>query len=51
MDRQDIWALNTTIESFGICARGLASAIQLLVHPSAVTQAELMDLYRQLTEF
>lgn len=25
MDRQEIWTLPTTMEAFGICARGLAS--------------------------
>lgn len=48
MDRQDLWALPTTMESLGICVRGLADAVELLIHPSAMTPAEVMDLYRQL---
>lgn len=51
MDRQDLWALPTSMESFGICVRGLALAAQLLLHPSAVKPAELMDLFRKLGEF
>lgn len=51
MNRQEIWELPTTMESFGICARGLDSSVQLLAHPSAVTPAELMDLCRQIAKF
>lgn len=51
MDRQHIWALPTTMEAFRICVRGFASAMHLLVHPSAVTPAELMDLFREIAEF
>lgn len=51
LGRQDIWALPMTTEVFGICVRGLASAVQLLVHPLTVMPAEFMDLFRQLSEF
>lgn len=51
MERQDLWALPTSMESFVICVSGLASAAKLLVHPSTTTPAELMDLFRQLGEF
>lgn len=51
MDRQDIWDLSTTMEAFGICARGLDLAVQLLVHPSEVTSEESMDLFRHFAEF
>lgn len=47
-DRQDVWALPTSMESLGICVRGLAHAIELLVHPSAITAAEVTDLFRKL---
>lgn len=30
---------------------GLASAMQLMVYPSAIKHAKLMDLFRQLAEF
>lgn len=39
------------MEAFGICVKGLASAMKLLVNPSEITAAELMDLFRQLAEF
>lgn len=51
MNRQDIWALPTSMESFGICVGGLASSVHLLVHPSAITPADLMDLFGQNGEF
>lgn len=50
MDRQDVWALPTSMESFEICVRGLASATELLVHPSELKKAEIMDLFRHLAE-
>lgn len=39
------------MEEFRICVRGISFTIQLLVHPSAITKAELMDLFRKLAEF
>lgn len=33
------------MENFGIAALGLASAIDLLVHPSIITKGEVMDLF------
>lgn len=51
MVRQDLWALPTTMEAFIICVRGLEYAVELLVHPLAVTKAELMDIFRHLGEF
>lgn len=39
------------MESFDICVRGLTSATQLLVHPSVINPAELMDLFHKLAEF
>lgn len=51
MDRQEVWALPTTMESFGICIRGLADAVELLINPSPVTAAELMDLFRKLFSY
>lgn len=38
--------LHKSMEAFGICARGLATAVQFLVHPLAVIPEELMDLLR-----
>lgn len=51
MDRLDILVLPINMEAFGICVRGLTSAIHLLVHPSAITTTELMELFWQLTAF
>lgn len=51
MVRQDIWALPTKMGAFGICVRDLASTTQLLVHPSEITPAELMDQFRKLGKF
>lgn len=51
MDRQDIWALTTTMEEFGICVRVLESAVEMIMHPSAVAPVKLMDLYLQLAKF
>lgn len=51
MYQQDLWALPTSMESFIICVRGLASATQLLVHPTAVMTVYITDLFRQLGEF
>lgn len=51
MGWQNIWALPTTMKSFVICVRGLASAVQLLVPTSPVTPLEYMYLYSQLAEF
>lgn len=50
MDLQDVWVLPKTMKAFGICACAITSAAQLLVNPSEVTPAELMDLFRQLVE-
>lgn len=49
-DRQDLWALPPTMEDFGICVLGFASAVELLVHPSTITAAEVMDLFRKIAE-
>lgn len=48
MDRQEFWALPTTMEALGICVRGLARAVELLIHPSAITAAEMYDLFRKI---
>lgn len=36
------------MKALGICARGLAKAVELLIHPSAITPAEIMDLFWKL---
>lgn len=51
MERQDLWDLPNTMETFGICVFGLACVTHLLVHPSAATPAELMDSFRKLAKF
>lgn len=38
------------MEVFGIFVRGFTSAIELLVHPSAIIAAELVYLFRQIAE-
>lgn len=43
MDRQDICALPSKMDAFGIFVHGLDSARQLLVHLSTITESELMD--------
>lgn len=48
MDCQDIWTLPTTMDAFGICACVLSTAVQLSVHPSAVTLAELIEFFGAL---
>lgn len=49
-DRQDLWVLPPTMEAFEICVRDFAYTIELLVHPSAITAAEIMDLFRKIAE-
>lgn len=51
MNQHDLWYLPNTMEAFGICVSGLASATPLLVHSSAATPAEVMDFVRKLAEF
>lgn len=43
--RQNLWALHQTMEAFGICVRCFASAVEQLVHSSAIMAAEIMDLF------
>lgn len=50
MDLQDLLALPNTKKSFSICVRLLASTTELLVHPSTITPAELMELFCNLAE-
>lgn len=38
------------MEAFGISVRGFASAVELFVHPSAITAAEIMELFRKIAE-
>lgn len=44
-ERQDLWAKLHIMENFGIAARGLAMAIDLLVHPSIITKGEVMEWF------
>lgn len=38
------------MEAFGFCMRRLVSAVELLVHPSVVPAAEIIDLYCKISE-
>lgn len=38
------------MEAFSICVGGMASATQLLIHPSDIAPTELMDLFRKLAK-
>lgn len=44
-ERQDLWAKIDTMENFGIAARGLALAADLLVHPSIITKGEILEWF------
>lgn len=45
---QDIWPFPIATEAFGICVRGPVFGVDLLSHPSSITPAELIDLFRQI---
>lgn len=44
-ERQDLWAKIDNIENFGIDARDLALAMDLLMNPSIITKAEVMEWF------
>lgn len=50
-DRQDLCGLPQSMETFGICVRGFASELKLLLHPFVITEAEIMDLFRKIYEY
>lgn len=43
-ERQDVWANLNIIEAFTIAARGLAAAVDELLHPSILTYLDLLSL-------
>lgn len=43
LERQDLWAKLDSMENFGISARVLALAVDILVHPSIITKGEVME--------
>lgn len=42
-ERQDHWAKLSSMESFRVAARGLALAVEQLVHPSILTKGEVEE--------
>lgn len=44
-ERQDLWDKLDTMENFGIAARGLALAVEMLVHQSIMTKGEVTEWF------
>lgn len=44
-ERQDLWAKIDSMENFGIAARVLALAAEMIVHPSIITKGEIMEWF------
>lgn len=43
LERQDLWTKLESMDKFGIADRGLAGAVELMVHPSILTKREVME--------
>lgn len=44
-ERQEIWEKIDSKKNFGIAARGLALAMDLLMHPSIITKGKVMEWF------
>lgn len=46
-----MWIALTSLEPFNIATIGLSTAVEKLVHPSIVTSAEVLELFRLVESF
>lgn len=51
LEFQGMWVTLTSLESFTITSLGLAVAVEKVVHPSIVTSAEVLELFRHVASF